>query len=42
MSAGRFFGPAKALYDGSWTGWGGRDDTEVAKGPADALKTPTT
>ena len=38
-TAGR---PAKALYDGSWTEWAGRDDAEVATGPADALKTATT
>jgi thiosulfate/3-mercaptopyruvate sulfurtransferase len=23
-----------SLYDGSWTEWGGRDDTEIATGPA--------
>jgi thiosulfate/3-mercaptopyruvate sulfurtransferase len=25
--------PAKALYDGSWTEWAGRDDAEIATGP---------
>ena len=34
--------PAKALYDGSWTEWASRENAEVATGPADALKTPTT
>jgi thiosulfate/3-mercaptopyruvate sulfurtransferase len=25
--------PAKALYDGSWTEWAGRDDAEIGTGP---------
>lgn len=37
LALARLGRPRSAVYDGSWTEWGGRDDVPVATGPAAAV-----